>query len=421
MLNRVRVLFAVVLAAVILPGGGAGFTQSNARAQAQTPVQGGTSAAVITGTIIDKDGGFIPGATVVLTKVGTSEKLPAQVTNQSGQYSFPALAPGKYKLTVSLQGFKTLTVDVTVGAGSINTLGALKLEVGALTEVINVVAGTDIVRADTPTVTQTVSANFVQTLPREDRNALSYLIFLPGVTTVGGAPSAPPTTIAGLPNKQYNVTIDGVVSPPAQLQATDAVQHLILQRAGVGGETYAQFIPNPFYATLDQPLSTFGADVDTASYSNIRRYPVERTAAAGAGRARRRTRELLPLRVRVAARRPADRTDDGNRRLSVGADAQARAHWRARGRAGRARSHRPQHRPAHRRVGIDGAAGAAAADQDRARTVRRHAAADDTVAIVTYAGTSGVALPPTPARQRDVIQHAIARSPPADRPTAARA
>ena len=45
---------------------------------------------------------------------------------------------------------------------------------------------------------------------------------------------------------------------------------------------------------------------------------------------------------------------------------------------------------------------------------------DDTLSIVTYAGTSGVALSPTPARQRDVIQRAIARSTPADRRTARR-
>lgn len=39
-----------------------------------------------------------------------------------------------------------------------------------------------------------------------------------------------------------------------------------------GDETYANVADNQFYAVTDQPLSTFGLDVDTASYSNIRRF-----------------------------------------------------------------------------------------------------------------------------------------------------
>ena len=43
--------------------------------------QGATTAATLSGVVLDKDGGAIPGATVVVTKVATGEKLPAQVTN----------------------------------------------------------------------------------------------------------------------------------------------------------------------------------------------------------------------------------------------------------------------------------------------------------------------------------------------------
>ena len=69
--------------------------------------QGGSSSATLSGVVVDKDGGNVPGATVVVTKTATGEKLSPQVTNASGAYSFPGLAPGKYKVTISLQGFKT--------------------------------------------------------------------------------------------------------------------------------------------------------------------------------------------------------------------------------------------------------------------------------------------------------------------------
>src|SRR5262245_31230408 len=191
--------------------------------------QGGTTSATLSGVVSDKDGGVVPGATVVVTKLATGEKLPPQITNASGAWSFPGLAPGKYKVTISLQGFKTTDIDATVTSGTANSLQT-KLEVGQLTEVVNVTSGTDLVRTDTPTVTQTVQANFIQTLPRADRNALNFLVFLPGVTTVGATAGARNnTTIAGLPNNQFNITIDGVTNSNL-LQSGDGFFSLVVPR-----------------------------------------------------------------------------------------------------------------------------------------------------------------------------------------------
>src|SRR6185295_4781364 len=39
-----------------------------------------------------------------------------------------------------------------------------------------------------------------------------------------------------------------------------------------GTESYAPIVSNPFMLTTDAPLSTFAADVDTASYANVRRF-----------------------------------------------------------------------------------------------------------------------------------------------------
>ena len=45
-----------------------------------------------------------------------------------------------------------------------------------------------------------------------------------------------------------------------------------LGRGNVNGEAYRPIIENQFTSPIDQPLSTFGIDVDTASYSNVRRF-----------------------------------------------------------------------------------------------------------------------------------------------------
>ena len=79
-----------------------------------TPVLGQGTTSTLSGVVVDKDGGLVPGATVVVTKTTTGEKLPAQVTNASGAWSFPGLQAGDYIVTISLQGFKTAEVKTSI-------------------------------------------------------------------------------------------------------------------------------------------------------------------------------------------------------------------------------------------------------------------------------------------------------------------
>src|SRR5512141_2662376 len=81
----------------------------------------GQTTATLSGVVQDKDG-RVPGATVVLKNVKTGETLPSQVTNETGAYSFPGLVAGTYSVTVTMQGFKTVSVETRVAAGTTNTL-----------------------------------------------------------------------------------------------------------------------------------------------------------------------------------------------------------------------------------------------------------------------------------------------------------
>ena len=73
------------------------------------------------------------------------------MTNATGQFSFPALAAGTYTVTVSLSGFKTFVAnDVRLLAARPGEVNA-KLEVGSLTETIEVKAGTELVQTRRPT------------------------------------------------------------------------------------------------------------------------------------------------------------------------------------------------------------------------------------------------------------------------------
>ena len=216
-----------------------------------TPVfgQGGSNTTTLNGVVQDKDGN-VPGAMVVLTNVATGEKLPPVVTNAAGAYSFPGLAPGTYKVTITMAGFKTSEVDVRLQSGVASNSITTTLEVGAREEVVTVRGVSDIVRTDTPTVSQTIGADFIQKLPRADRNALNFLIFMPGVQTVGGANSARNSQVAGLPDNTINITIDGISNSNLLMSGDgffslvvprlDAVEEVTLTNSAAGADSSGQ-------------------------------------------------------------------------------------------------------------------------------------------------------------------------------------
>src|SRR3989442_15807026 len=72
------------------------------------PSASAQSAARINGFVRDQSGAVIPGATVTLRDQDTGTALHG-VTDGSGFYSFEAVLPKRYTLTVSMKGFKTYT------------------------------------------------------------------------------------------------------------------------------------------------------------------------------------------------------------------------------------------------------------------------------------------------------------------------
>src|SRR5437016_8601238 len=84
------------------------------------------------GTVTDASGATVPNAKVTITDVNTGTNRNAR-TNESGNYSFADLPPGKYSVSVELQGFKkfvvsgqdvlvnsTVRVDAVLQPGNVN-------------------------------------------------------------------------------------------------------------------------------------------------------------------------------------------------------------------------------------------------------------------------------------------------------------
>jgi hypothetical protein len=85
-----------------------------------TPAAAQFDRAQISGTVKDAQGGVVPGATVVATNMQMQTQIARNtVTDQSGFFTIPNLAPGKYDVTAQLEGFKkAVRSGVTLDAAS---------------------------------------------------------------------------------------------------------------------------------------------------------------------------------------------------------------------------------------------------------------------------------------------------------------
>jgi Ca-activated chloride channel family protein len=174
-------------------------------------------------------------------------------------------------------------------------------------------------------------------------------------------------------------------------------------------ETYDYVADNGFLGAAQNPLSTFSVDVDTASYSNVRRFLL------GNHRPPRdavRIEELVNyFTYDYAAPKPADK-DPFAASLEVAAAPWEPTHRLVRiGLKGREMA--SADRPAANLVFLVDVSGSMGEPnklplvQESLRTLVGQLKSEDHVAIVTYAGTSGLALPSTPLSHRQEILDAI--------------
>lgn len=89
------------------------------------------------GTVTDPQGAAMAGAQVVVTNVNNGQTFKA-TTNNSGYWILPSMSSGVFKVSVTMQGFRTETVEnVKIDAGVPTTANA-KLELGSVSEVVEV-------------------------------------------------------------------------------------------------------------------------------------------------------------------------------------------------------------------------------------------------------------------------------------------
>jgi hypothetical protein len=122
----------------------------------------------------------LPGVTVTITHTGTGD-VRTQVTSNTGDYAFNLLPGGTYLVRSELQGFKAQEARVTVAAGDRARMDA-RLEIGSITESVQVTAEAVVLQTDTSTVGALITTKVVEDIPVAERNLTRLIQLVPGAT-----------------------------------------------------------------------------------------------------------------------------------------------------------------------------------------------------------------------------------------------
>jgi hypothetical protein len=160
----------------------------------------------LAGSILDSSGAALPGVTITLTNENTNQVQTA-VSSENGSYVFTQVPVGSYKVEFTLQGFKTATyTQVTVNVGQEYSLTP-RLELGAITQLVEVTAGTSLVSTTSPEVSATVLQKQVLEIPLANRDITNLIKLQPGVASMTNRAS---TAINGGRPTWTTVTLDGI-------------------------------------------------------------------------------------------------------------------------------------------------------------------------------------------------------------------
>jgi len=199
----------------------------------------------ITGRVADSTGVGVPAAVLTLTNVRTNAAVRTATTN-AGDYTFPSVAPGFYALKAEHPGFKSATSNnVEVEVQQTVRLD-LSLQVGSVSESIEVSAQAGLVQAENASVGTVIENKGVTELPLNGRSYLGLValaadadtLSAPSVTAasrLGGDRAGQSISVAGQRIVFDYFTLDGVANTDPDfltyvvLPSIDAIQEFKVQ------------------------------------------------------------------------------------------------------------------------------------------------------------------------------------------------
>ena len=138
----------------------------------------------VSGSVADSSGGSLADVRVTLTSLDSGAKL-TQTTGPDGLYLFPNLFQGHYRVDAERAGFKrTSQTDVVVQVQQTSSIN-LVMQVGDVSQSIEVTSETPLLQPDTSSLGQIVDTREANELPLNGRNVFNLALLSPSVVPQG--------------------------------------------------------------------------------------------------------------------------------------------------------------------------------------------------------------------------------------------
>lgn len=199
----------------------------------------------VRGTVTDTTGAVVPGATVTVTSADTG--VTRNVTTETkGEFAFPLLQPGRYRLEVTAPSFKKYTTEVSLQALETASVTA-KLEVGDMSEEVLVSGAAEGVNVSTGGVEQRLAQELLSEFPNLNRYGFANAPLMPAITQAEERRETINSSVAGNVANRNSFYIDGAEATdpwrgwsPRQ-PVVDAFEEIIVSTAGATVDMGANF------------------------------------------------------------------------------------------------------------------------------------------------------------------------------------
>jgi len=158
----------------------------------------------LSGRVLDAQKLPVPGVTVTATG---QQGARTAVSDADGRYSIPFLTPGNYDLRAELQGFKSFEQKAVIVSVGQTTDIPVSMQVGGVTETVNVTAESPLINTKTTTIGSVLSTDSLRSIP-VGRTFAQAMYLTPGVSNSGTVGTANPS-ISGGSGLENQYIVDG--------------------------------------------------------------------------------------------------------------------------------------------------------------------------------------------------------------------
>ncbi len=198
----------------------------------------------VRGTVTDTSGAVLPGSSVSLTNVNTGYARTV-TTDTKGDFVFPVVDGGRYRVDVTLQNFKKYSQEVAVRALETAQV-QVKLELGSLQEAVEVTAAVEGVNVTSGGVTQNLQKEVLE-IPNLNRYGFANATLMPAINQAEERRETINASVAGNSSNRNAFYIDGAEATdpwrgwsPRQ-PVVDAFEEIVVNTAGATVDVGSNF------------------------------------------------------------------------------------------------------------------------------------------------------------------------------------